>query len=250
MRTNTQKAGLNMYDIERREQILSMVSAEKHISVAELAARLYASPSTIRRDLARLETEGLLRRTHGGALTCADYHSQVPLAVREADQIDAKRRIAARAVDFIRDGDTVFLDASTTTGFLVSELGRFRDLCILTNSPKTSMALAALDCRSYCTGGELLSGSVAYVGLMAAAAFRGMRADVCFFSARGLSDAGEISDSSPEECFIKRVMLEQSERKIFLCAREKQGKRYAHIICRTGDVDETVFEDEKIPRRT
>lgn len=232
-----------MYDTERRGQILAILEAEHRAAVADLAARLYASPSTIRRDLAQLEAEGLLRRTHGGALRCADYQSQVPLAVREADHIEGKRKIAAKAASLIRDGDTIFLDASTTTGYLVPELARFRDLCILTNSPKTSMALSAIDCRSYCTGGELLTGSIAYVGLMAAAAFRGMRADVCFFSARGLSDAGEISDSSPEECLIKRVMLEQTARRVFLCGSEKRGLSYAHIVCRVGDVDEVIFDD-------
>ncbi|MBQ3126731.1 MAG: DeoR/GlpR transcriptional regulator [Clostridia bacterium] len=232
-----------MYDIERREEILAILQETKHISVTELAARLYTSPSTIRRDLARLETEGLLRRTHGGALSCGDYQNQVPLAVREAEHIEAKRRIAAKAAALIRDGDTVFLDASTTTGCLVAELGRFHDLTVLTNSPKTSMALAAIDCRSYCTGGELLSGSVAYVGLMAASAFRGMRADICFFSARGLSDDGEIGDSSPEECFIKRVMLEQTARRVFLCVQEKRGRRYAHIVCRLDEVDDVILDD-------
>ncbi len=232
-----------MYDSERREQILAILETEHRASVKALAERLYASPSTIRRDLAGLEADGLLRRTHGGALRVGNYPYQVPLAVREADHIEGKRRIASRAAELIRDGDTVFLDASTTTGFLVPELTRFRDLTVLTNSPKTSMALAAVDCRSYCTGGELLSGSVAYVGLMAAGALRGMRADICFFSARGLSDAGEICDSSPEECFIKRVMLEQSARRAFLCGAEKRGLRFAHIICRADEVDAVICDD-------
>lgn len=231
-----------MYDTERREQILQILASEHSAAVADLAARLYASPSTIRRDLTRLEAEGRLRRTYGGALVCADYSSQVPLAVREADHIEGKRKIAARAAACIHDGDTIFLDASTTTGFLVPELARFHDLLVLTNSPKTSIALAALDCRSYCTGGELLGGSVAYVGLMAASAFRAMRADVCFFSARGLSERGEISDSSLEECLIKRVMLEQAARRIFLCGTEKRGRAYAHIVCRMTDVDEIIFD--------
>ena len=232
-----------MYDMERREQIIAMLNSAHRLSVAELSARLYASPSTIRRDLARMEAEGLLRRTHGGALRSGDYHSQVPLAVREFDHIEGKRRIASRAAELIRDGDTVFLDASTTTGCLVAELGRFRDLTVLTNSPKTSMALASINCRSYCTGGELLSDSMAYVGLQAATVLRGMRADICFFSARGLSAADEICDSSPEECLIKRVMLEQAARRVFLCGREKQGKGFAHIICRLGEVDDVIWDD-------
>lgn len=232
-----------MYDSERREQILAILETEHRASVKVLAERLYASPSTIRRDLASLETEGRLRRTHGGALRCGDYQRQVPLAVREADHIAGKRKIAEKAAALIRDGDTIFLDASTTTGFLVPMLTRFRDLTVLTNSPKTSMALTSIDCRSYCTGGELLSGSVAYVGLMAASAFRGMRADICFFSARGCADTGEICDSSPEECFIKRVMLEQTARRVFLCGSEKRGRSYAYVICRTDEVDDIICDD-------
>ena len=180
-----------MLQLERRQDILRLLQQRKSMTVKELCDALYASAATIRRDLAALEQAGLLNRSFGGAVLCEVFPDQRPFSVRAGEQTVQKKRIAAKAAPLIRAGETVFLDASTTTHFLVPHLRDIPDLTVITNSPHTCVALAEQGVRSLCTGGELLAGSLALVGSDAERFVREIRAHVCVFSARGLCD-GEI----------------------------------------------------------
>ena len=230
-----------MLQLERQQDILRLLSAKKSMTVKELCAALFASPATIRRDLAELERAGHLRRSFGGAVLTESYPDQLPLTVRASDQIAEKKRICAKAVHWIRPGDTVFIDASSTTYFLILHLKDIPDLTVITNNPNVNIALAQQNVRSFCTGGEMLNGSVALVGSEAERFVRGVHAHAFFFSARGLCN-GKISDSSAAERNVKIAMAEQSSRCYFLCDTSKHGRLFPYLITDTDSVDEVIDE--------
>lgn len=230
-----------MLQLERQQDLMRLLQIHKSMTVKELCNALYASPATVRRDLAALEQAGLLQRSFGGAVLCEVFPDQRPFSVRAGEQIAQKKRIAAKAAALIHPGETVFLDASTTTHYLVPHLGQIPDLTVITNSPHTCVALAEQGVRSFCTGGELLTGSLALVGSDAEAFVRGIRAHVCVFSARGVCD-GEITDSSKAERDMKIAMLKQAERSVFLCDSSKAGKRYPYVIATLAQVDAHIDE--------
>ena len=183
-----------MYDVERRKKILDLLAKNKSMSVARLASLLFVSPPTVRRDLAALSEEGLVARTHGGAVLRDTSEKEIPLPFREEQNDRAKRVIAERARAYITDGSVIFLDASSTVLYLVPHLEGFRDLVVITNSPKTSLRLAEYGVRSYSTGGLMLLHSVAYVGSEAERFVSGINADLFFFSSRGYTEDGRITD--------------------------------------------------------
>ena len=230
-----------MLQLERQQDILRLLQLQKSMTVKELCDALHASPATVRRDLSALEQAGLLSRSFGGAVLNEVFPDQRPFSVRAGEQTAQKKRIAAKAAALIHGGETVFLDASTTTHFLVPHLGGIPDLTVITNSPHTCVALAEQGVRSICTGGELLTGSLALVGSDAERFVRGIRAHVCVFSARGLCD-GEITDSSKAERDLKLAMLESAGRSILLCDSSKVGARYPYLVAHLSQVDAVVDE--------
>ena len=231
-----------MLQLERQQDLLRLLQEKKSMTVKELCAALFASPATVRRDLSVLEQAGLLTRSFGGAVLNEIFPDQQPLAVRSAEHVAEKKRLAARAAALIAPGHTVFLDASSTTGYLVPHLRDIPDLTVITNSPRCCLSLAELGVRCLCTGGEMLEGSMVLAGSSAERFVRGVRAHLFFFSARGIA-GGEITDSSKAERDLKIAMLEQAERGVFLHDASKEGKRYPYVIATDDRV--TVVSEGK-----
>lgn len=231
-----------MLQIQRRNDIMKLLDTEKEMTVKELAAALFCSEATVRRDLDTLEKEGLLRRSFGGAVLSDGFAGQLPLSIRRATHIPAKKRIAARAASEIRSGMTLFLDASSTTYFLAPHLAKFEDLTVVTNNPHLNIALAEWKVHSLSTGGEMLDHSIALGGSDAERFLRGIRADLVFFSARGVQD-GAIFDSSKAERDVKIAMIEGAARSIFLCDSSKIGQSYPYRITDYDHVDSVICEN-------
>ena len=231
-----------MLQLQRHNRILALLREHKELSVKELCALLYQSPATIRRDLNALEQQGLLKRSYGGAVLTEVFSDQLPLAIRSAERIPLKKRICAKAARLIEDGDTLFLDASSTTYFLAPHLKSFSDLTVVTNNPHLSIMLSELKIRNHCTGGEMLNDSIALVGRDAERMVSGIFAHKCFFSARGWTDRA-VSDSSKAERDIKMAMLCQSDKHYLLCDTSKKGKKFPYIITEPEKLDGIIDEN-------
>lgn len=231
-----------MLEYERLDQIIACLRERQTDTVKNLAKRLYASEATIRRDLTELERRGLVKRLHGGAALIDGVQRELPLFLREQQNVAAKRDVAARATQYLRDGQVIFMDASSTVMFLIKYFEGYQNLTIVTNGMKTAQVLSGLSHKTYCTGGLMLHNSSAYVGDYAADFVRHFNADVFFFSSRGVSEDGRITDASSEENHIRRVMLEQSRQHIFLCDSSKRGKTYCYNLCRLDQVDACVMD--------
>ncbi|MBQ8345428.1 MAG: DeoR/GlpR transcriptional regulator [Clostridia bacterium] len=230
-----------MLPLQRQNDIMRLLEQNKELTVKEICAALYYSPATVRRDLNELEQRGLLKRSFGGAVLTESYAEQLPLTIRAATHIGAKKHICAKAASMISEGDTVFLDASSTTYFLAPHLRGIADLTVITNNPHLCVVLSQLKIRNFCTGGEMLHDSIALAGSEAERFVRGVHAHKCFFSARGLCD-GEISDSSKPERDMKCAMLERSDTHIFLCDTSKVGTRFPYRITDLSAIDTMIDE--------
>lgn len=219
-----------MYDLERHEAILKLVTERKSISVKKLSELLFVSQPTVRRDLTVLEKQGRVLRTHGGVVLRKVADNEVPLLYRAEQNNISKKIIAEKAAKLIHSGDVIFLDASSTVAYLIPHLEKLKDIIVVTNSPKTSISLGEKNIKNYCTGGLLLLHSVAYVGNDAEKFISNINADIFFFSCRGITEDGVITDSSVEEAAIKKAMLKNSAKSYFLCDSSKIGQKYMYNV--------------------
>ena len=231
-----------MLIIDRHQQILELLKRERSVSVARLAKLLFASEPTVRRDLAYLEKQGYLKRVYGGAVAEGAPDREIPYAVRTEEQEDAKAVIARRAAAYLHKGDVVFLDGSSTAARMVKPICEVGDILVVTSGAKTALALAEQGVRVICTGGQMITRSFTYVGSHAEACVRSIRADTVFFSCRGLSDEGEMTDISIEEINLRRAMLERARTKILLCDSSKLGKQYVYSLGWREDLDAVITE--------
>lgn len=228
-----------MLNIDRSQEILRLVNTKGSVSIKELAKETYASPSTIRRDLEKLEQQGLLRRHHGGAESVLSLRP--PQIIRRQRNQAEKNAAASKAAALVEAGSTIFIDASTTVQYMIPHLAAIEHLTVYTNGADTAMRLAEAKIRAICTGGELLAESMAYVGFAAADTVRKVYFDAAFISSAGFDDS-VVSDWSEGETELRRVVLEQSAKHYFLADHTKRGKRYSYIVCRTNELDEIICD--------
>ncbi|HHY79808.1 MAG TPA: DeoR/GlpR transcriptional regulator, partial [Thermoanaerobacter sp.] len=123
-----------MFGEERRLKIAEIISKDKSISVSELSKLFNVSESTIRRDLHVLEEKGFIQRTHGGAILNAGTHYEPAFFEKEDVELEAKRKIGKIAASMIEEGDSIILDAGTTTLEIARNLKNMK-LTVVTNSP-------------------------------------------------------------------------------------------------------------------
>ena len=227
----------------RKNQYLSILEEVNELSVSDLAKKLFISEPTVRRDLAILEKEELIIRTHGGVkLNNRGAYEFTPLLLREKNQNTAKAIMGKKAASLIHDGYTIMMDASTSALNILPYIVNVKNLFVITSGVKTSYLLSKMKINHICSGGMTMSNLFSYVGSDAERTIRNYTADIAFFSCRGLSLDGKATDTSIEENNIRRVMIENSARKVLLCDSSKINKIYLNILCTVEDVDEIICE--------
>ena len=229
---------------DRRKQLLAILEKEHSASIRGLAARLYASEASIRRDVLALEKEGLVRRVYGGVLLSAYENAVVPLAMRDDEHAAAKEALARRAAAMVGDDETLFLDASSTVRRMVRHLHGRRGLTIITNNQRIFDELGDCEARVYCTGGEYSRENHVFTGPAAERFVRGVTADWLFFSSQGISEDGEVSDYSEAETSLRRAMIERSRRRVCLMDASKLGRRCAFALCTREEIDVLLCDAE------
>lgn len=233
-----------MYGIERQEKILSLLSENVSISVAKLSKLLYVSQPTVRRDLNELERQKKVIRTHGGVVIRNAPDNEIPLLWREEQNNASKKKIAEKAAEYIHNGDIIFMDASSTVSYIIPHLKAYSDIIVVTNSPNISLKLGEQRIKNYCTGGLLLFHSIAYIGSETEKFISHINADIFFFSSRGYTEDGFITDSSIEESCVKKAMLKNAAKSFYLCDSSKKNQKYMYNICATNEV--TVITDTSV----
>jgi len=229
---------------EREKLILQKLLKTKSVTVKELARELYASEPSIRRDLKGLEEQGLVRRVHGGAVLeeRSDSLMKIPFAMRELENYDAKLIMAKKAAELVRDGDTVMLDASSSAYALIPFLAKKSGITVITSGVKALMLLTEYGINTYSTGGHVIGSCLSLVESDAYNMLLSYNADIAFFSCRGLSSDGMLTDFSIEENIVRQAMIKRSKKAYLLCASDKLGKAYMHNLCHLDSIDGVISE--------
>ena len=225
------------------ETIYNAICKNGVVKVTDLARQYNLSASTVRRKLDELEKDGLITRTHGGVKSVEDDLTVTSFATRVHTNVAEKRRIALKAIKLIREGDVIFLDASSTTYFLTEYLNEFSKIKVITNGIDTLAALAAKGLSAYSTGGKVSRESPSVlVGQFARNAVYGVHADIAFFSVHGINENGEIFDTNQSCNEITSCMIKCSDKVVCLCDNTKIGKSGAFKVCDVSDVDYVVCD--------
>lgn len=230
-----------MLGIERRQNILDLLSEKKFLSVHRLASLLYASESTIRRDLDALAKLGLISRTFGGAALIEGMNAEIPLAIREDKYNQQKETIAMLASKLIHQDDILIIDSSSTAFKLIPYIKKTNT--VITNSPKVSMELAEqAHAGVYSTGGHLRENSLSYVGRSAKKSVELFNCDTMFFSCVGMSMEKGMTDTSEEEAELKVVMMEHSRVKAAMIDSSKFNLLTFIKICDFQAIDYLITD--------
>lgn len=240
-----------MYKIERKSEIINILEQAGKVNVNELSERFHASRETIRRDLEEMEQDGVLKRTHGGAVFQGGNPAalELPVVVREIQRYSEKNEICKKAAALIQDGDNLFVDNSSTCLCLLKYIPAELKVTIITNSIKLLTESAAAGSPNHmvvCLGGILNAANHSLYGntsLKNAAEFYPNKS---FMSCTGVQP-GRLTDSSFLEVDIKRLMIERSS-SVYILADHSKFEKSGQVFLSDFSQITAVITDGKTPR--
>jgi DeoR family transcriptional regulator, aga operon transcriptional repressor len=232
-----------MLSEERRREILEMLQSEGRILVGALARHFRTSQITIRKDLESLHHEGLLERTHGGALPVKTGALR-DRSLEEKQQMHRKEklRIAEAAVRMIRQGQVIILDSGTTTTAIARACRHFKSLTVVTNATNIAAELADSSVEVILTGGVLRKNSFSLVGPLAEESLQKLNADLLFLAVDGFDVRYGLTTPNVLEARVNRIMAESARRTVVVCDSSKFGVRTLALILPTSSVHETITD--------
>lgn len=239
---------------ERKNRIVDLINERGAISAAELMNEFDASEATIRRDLTELNNKGLITKVHGGAVA---VQTQVliddQVSERAGMNMDEKQIIARYAAGLIHDNDLVFLDAGTTTGYIIDYITA-KDITVVTNAIMHAYKLSSLGFTVYLTGGRLKSATEALVGSDCFESISRYNFTIGFFGTNGVSHQNGLTTPDPEEAKIKEFALDRCLSPYILCDHTKfhytSSVRFGDYedvsVISTGNIPKSYLIDENV----
>lgn len=225
-----------MLALERRKLILQKLQEEKRVVVGDLSREFGVSEETIRRDLDRMDSEGTVVKSYGGAVLNESDKIDMPFNMRKKFNVDGKQKVAALVAEMVEDGDHITLDASTTAVFIAKALRRKQRLTVVTNSVEILVELSDVPGWNLISaGGSLKEGYLALVGPSTAENLRQYRVEKAIISCKGIDRARGLMDGSEEFCQAKREMLHSAQTRILAVDRTKFSRT---AFCRIADLSE------------
>ena len=228
---------------ERQERIAEMVATRGKVRIGQLTELFGVSEPTVRKDLTLMEQRGLLKRTHGGAVSIRPPVEQA-ITSRLAEHAEAKRLIGKACVELLAPGEAIFLDSGTTVQQIAHALaGTGLRLTVLTDSPSSAEALADLPGVSHLLiGGQLRRISGCLTGPLAMENLKQFTISTAFLGASGLSEIG-VSVSDLSEAQLKAAVVAMAQRVVLPIDHTKIGiSDFAHV-CDIADLDIIVTNE-------
>lgn len=205
----------------RRMAINDLVNQKNYVEITDLSQRFNVSEMTIRRDLEKMESEGLLIRVLGGAKPIQKSFVEDNLNLRASENLDAKRRIAQEAIKFIEDGDVIGFDASTSAAEVAKLAKNFKNITVVTNNLPIALDLIDSEITTILLGGYVRPNSISTMGTSLKKYMESINIDKLFISARGLSYSEGLTDSTIDEGEAKQAMIAKSNEIITLVDHSK-----------------------------
>jgi DeoR/GlpR family transcriptional regulator of sugar metabolism len=238
-----------MIPVQRLTSILEDIKSNRAISVSDLSLKYEVSEMTIRRDLKQLEDQGLITRTHGGAVPNSRALDELQFVQKQVIHEAEKRQIARYAVtQFVSEGDIIILEGGTTVTGMVSHMETYRNVTVMTNSLYTLFELQKIATGNtiISTGGVLREVSNTFVGPIAEKHFAEHNATKVFLSSTGWTEATGFTDPNMLEVQVKKTMIKSARCIIMLLDSSKFG-----LISLTSFLDafapDVVITDRGIP---
>ena len=228
---------------ERQEKILEILEENNYITAVKLAKTLYSSLPTIRRDLNELNRKGLIIRNHGGAKKIDSEKIVMPIEFRKTVNKKEKRKLCEKACSFIKDNDLIFIDASTTTLQMTEFLNASSQITVVTNSILVSTILTKKGIKTYLTGGELQQNSMCYAGSFAENFIKQFNFNAVFFSCHGVDTNDNVLDTSLIETTLRKTLLQQTEKSIFLCDSSKFGAKAPYNLTNLNALNVVITDN-------
>lgn len=238
-----------MYAEERQADIVARVSRYGRAGVSELARTFDLTTETIRRDLAVLESRGLVQRVHGGATT-SNSNSLIEFSVadRRVQHMGQKQRIAVAALSLVPADGSVVIDAGTTTECVADELAGatgFGDLTVITNAVPVAYRLGEnSDLGVHLLGGSVRGLTRAAVGEPALGELRRLRPDVAFIGTNGVHPRFGLSTPDPGEAAVKREIVAAARRVVALADDSKFDGESLVSFADLADIDVIITTAE------
>ncbi len=232
---------------ERRQMILQKLDEQGSVRVADLSREFGSSEVTVRSDIKSMDAEGLLKRTHGGAIKLGG----VPKRKYSAESIyrytDRKRRIAKGAYEFLEDRDTIILDDASSTFYLAEYIKQHSEkrIAVVTNSILVGNELAGVGhVELYMVGGYVGGHLAATMGDSAAQNIEQFHVDKAFIGVHGINfDVGITSIATPQ-MQIKQAIFKAAKKVYVLADSSKFGGGYLSVICPIRDVHKIITDNE------
>jgi DeoR family transcriptional regulator, aga operon transcriptional repressor len=223
---------------KRGDAILRELRRRGKVSLEELVKGLHTSPASVRRDLARLEMKGLVRRTPGGAtlvepLLYEPFRYDFLFQNREQHRVAEKRRIGVAAAELVDENDTVGFTAGTTTTHVARSLRNRHNIRVITNAVNIAMELSNCEgLRTFVTGGFVQwAGSFSLVGHAAINFLNDIYIDKVFVSVCGIDPVRGVTVIESEEALTFRTMIRQAKKAIVVADSSKLGQVAAALVC-------------------
>ncbi|MFT4106081.1 MAG: DeoR/GlpR family DNA-binding transcription regulator [Lacrimispora sp.] len=228
---------------ERQIKILNMIQEDGSVQVEELAEKLGVSPMTIRRDLEKLQNDGLIERCHGGAVS----KTEVAYAEKSVKNRDQKESIADKCMEFIREGTCIYLDAGTTTYEIARNIMDMENMTVVTNDLEIALLMKNSKAELFVCGGYVQKSTGSILGYHATRMLEDFRFDIGFFGAAAISREFHVLTPSIDKAFLKRQLMSQCQQS-FLAVDEskfnRQGmNRINHLSDYTGIITDYEFRE-------
>ncbi|TCL77023.1 DeoR family transcriptional regulator [Hydrogenispora ethanolica] len=240
-----------MFGLERKSEIINILERAGKVDVNSLAERFGACKETIRRDLRELEKEGVIKRTHGGAVlnvsTSKTAQVEFPVSVREIQRYEEKLVICKRAAAMIADGDTIFVDNSSTTIYLLRYIPKDIHVCIITNSLKLLLEAVQVhnpNLQFICLGGVFKESNMSFSGTIPQRIAKDYYPSKAFLSCASITEQQMLTDSSAAEVDTKRMMIERSQSVIILADYTKFLRMGQIFLADFSSIDSIITDNK------
>ncbi len=238
-----------LLNTERRQQIAQFVKERKQATVAELSEHFDVSEATIRRDLEKLDSEGEIRRAHGGAVAAERAAPEPPVVQRMVENDEEKRRIGRAAAQLIQDGEVIFLGSGTTTLEVARNLDDRENLTVITNALNVANQLAdKQNITVIVTGGLLRHLELSLIGHITEQALKELRADKVIMGMRAISIEEGLTNDYLPETMTDRAIVDFSSEVILVADHTKFGKVSTALVAPVTSVHKIVTDAGTSPQ--
>lgn len=234
-----------MLAIERRNAIIARLNMDGKVIVTDLAQEFDVTEETIRRDLEKLDKEGIAKKTYGGAVANRSLNVDLPSSVRKRTNVELKQRIAEKISSMINDGDYIMLDASSTAMYVVKCIKQKKNITLITNSVEILLELADKDdWNILSTGGTLKVGALSLVGSTAERMIRGFHVDIAICSSKGIDINMGITDSNEKDAQMKQAIFSSAAKRVLVIDSTKFDRIAFTKVCDVDELD-VIVTDQK-----